>query len=232
LAASTQAAQKHAVASAVAARVPDGIRLGLGSGSTLEVFLPLLAERVRAGLKLRCVPTSSRIEALARQYGLPLEALGSDALDLAVDVADEVDPQFQLVKGAGGALVRERIVAAAAKVFWVLVDGTKLVKHVGERMPLPIEIQQFGAQRTQRLVAEALGDATLRQGTSGPFISDNGGYLLDSRLGPIADLRALEAKLRAVPGVVDTGLFLDFQPKIFLPRGERVEMISPGELLD
>ena len=122
--------------------------------------------------------------------------------------------------------------AAAAKAFRVLVDGTKLVKRLGDRMPLPIEVQQFGAQRTQRLVAKVLGDATLRQGASGPVISDNAGCLLDCKLPPTDDLRALEIRLRAIPGVVDTGLFLDFRPLVLLPRAGRVEMISPGELLE
>ncbi len=219
--------EKQAVAAAAVAGIPDGVRLGLGSGSTAEKLLPLLAERLRAGLRVRCVPTSSRVAELARGLGLRIEDLGSEPLDLAIDGADEVDPQLQLLKGAGGALVRERIVAAAAKRFLVLVDSSKLVRRLGERMPLPVEIQQFGAERTRLAVAARIGEAVLRSGPTGPVVSDNGGYLLDCRLPETADLVALAASLRAIPGVVDTGLFLGFRPEVLVAREGRVDTLLP-----
>ena len=223
-----QDAEKAAVAAAAVAQIPQGIRLGLGSGSTLEKLVPLLAARVRAGLDVRCVPTSTRIASLAREHGLTLEDLGAEPLALAVDGADEVDPRLQLVKGAGGALVRERIVASAASRFMVLVDSSKLVGRLGQRMPLPVEIQQFGAERTRQEVARKLGDAVLRVGAQGPVVSDNGGFLLDCRLSATGDLPGLASALRAIPGVVDTGLFLDFRPEVLVARDGKVEMISPG----
>jgi ribose 5-phosphate isomerase A len=179
-------------------------------------------------LHVRCVPTSSRVAALARSHGLALEELGSEPLDLAIDGADEVDPRLRLVKGAGGALVRERIVAAAARRFLVLVDATKLVRRLGERMPLPVEIQQFGAERTRRAIEARLGHAVLRGGLSAPVVSDNGGYLLDCRLPATDDLAGLSASLRAIPGVVDTGLFLDLNPEVLVARDGKVEALTPN----
>src|SRR5581483_606281 len=174
-----QEAEKRAVAEAAAARLTDGLRLGIGSGSTLELFVPALAARLRGGLKVACVATSNRIAILGASLGVTFEELGDQPLDLAIDGADEVDPRGHLVKGAGGALVRERIVAAAAKRFLVLVDSSKLVTRLGERMPLPVEIQPFGAAQTQRRVEALMGEARLREGPKGPFITDNGGRILD-----------------------------------------------------
>lgn len=222
-------AAKQAVAAAAAARVPDGVRLGLGSGTTLALFVPALAARVAAGLRVRCVPTSDHIAALATAAGLTIEDLGSEPLDLAIDGADEVDPAGQMVKGAGGALVRERIVAAAAPRFLVLIDESKLVEKLGDHMPLPVEIQPFGAKRTARAVAALLGTAILRAGPTGPFVSDNGGLILDCAIPRGHPPEDLARELRALPGVVDTGFFLGFRPELLIGRPGRVDFVPRND---
>jgi ribose 5-phosphate isomerase A len=218
-------AEKQAVAEAAAARLQDGMRLGVGSGSTIELFVPILAARIRAGLKITCVPTSARIAGLGASLGVPFQELGAEPLDLAIDGADEVDSHAQLVKGAGGALVRERIVAAAARHFLVLVDSSKLVTRLGERMPLPVEIQTFGAAQTTRRVKELMGQAQLRQGIKGPFVTDNEGWILDCPIPTGKTPQDLMAELHAIPGVVDAGFFLDFHPQVLVAREGRVERL-------
>lgn len=218
-------AEKKAVVEAAVARLTDGIRLGIGSGSTLELFVPALAARIRAGLSVACVATSNRIAILGASLGLDFEELDDRPLDLAIDGADEVDPDGQLVKGAGGALVRERIVAAAADHFLVLVDSSKLVARLGERMPLPVEIQPFGAAQTARKVAALMGEARLRLGPKGPFVTDNAGRILDCPIPAGRMPHELMAELRAIPGVVDAGFFLDFHPEVLIARDGRVDQL-------
>jgi ribose 5-phosphate isomerase A len=223
-------AEKQAVAQAAAARLTDGMRLGVGSGSTLEIFVPLLAARIRAGLRISCVATSNRIAALGESLGVTFQELDEQPLDLAIDGADEVDPQGQLVKGAGGAMVRERIVAAAARHFLVLVDSSKLVARLGERMRLPVEVQPFGLAQTSRRVAALMGETRLRAGASGdafanPFVTDNAGRILDCPIPSGKTPHALMAELHAIPGVVDAGFFLDFRPEVLIARDGRIERL-------
>jgi ribose 5-phosphate isomerase A len=218
-------AQKRAVAEAAAARVPDGCRLGLGSGSTAELFVEALGVRARAGLRLVGVPSSERVAGLARQAGLVLEELDERPLDLCVDGADEVDPARQLIKGAGGALVRERIVAAAARKLIILIDESKLVRRLGERYKLPVEIQRFGYRRTQATIAALLGGADLRMRDGAPVVTDNGAYLVDCPLKGAAPPEEIQTKLRSIVGVVDTGLFLGFFPEVLVGRADRVESL-------
>ncbi len=157
--------------------------------------------------------------------------LDEQPLDLAIDGADEVDPRGQLVKGAGGAMVRERIVAAAARQFLVLVDSSKLVQRLGARMPLPVEVQPFGLAQTTRRVAALMGETHLRAGGSGsgggplgaPFVTDNGGRILDCPIPGGKTPHELMAELHAIPGVVDAGFFLDFHPEVLVARGGRVD---------
>ncbi|MHB1844204.1 MAG: ribose 5-phosphate isomerase A [Deltaproteobacteria bacterium] len=209
--------EKRAVARAAATLIPDGCRLGLGSGSTAELFLRELGRRVRAGLRVEGVPTSLRSERLARRLGISTVELDERPLDLAVDGSDEVDGQLRLVKGRGGALVRERIVAAAAKRFLVLIDSSKRVRRLGAHAPLPIEIARFGHRRTLARLRERLPEAALRERNGRPFISDNGGLLVDAPLPQRTDPEALDQRLRAIPGVVDTGFFFDFPVELVAP---------------
>jgi ribose 5-phosphate isomerase A len=210
---------KRAAARAAAEQVPSGSRVGLGTGSTVAHALDRLAERIRdEGLEIVGVPTSAATARRAAELGIALTSLDEvDRLDLTIDGADEVDPQLELIKGGGGALTREKIVAAASSRFLVIVDAAKLVPWLGATFRLPIEVLEFGLAATRRRIAE-LGIATeLRHSADGTrLVTDNGHLVLDGRLTEGRDLRALEAALDAVPGVVECGLFLGMADLVFV----------------
>ena len=194
--------------------VTDGMRLGIGTGSTANEFVRLLAERVTAGLNVVGVPTSERTASLCRELGIPLATLDEmPELDLTVDGADEFDPALRLIKGGGGALLREKIVAAASARMIVIADETKAVAMLG-RFELPIEVNPFGLRATEiavRRASAALGLAgpiTLRMTKEAPFVTDGGHYILDASFGRIPDPEALSNRLHDVPGVVEHGLFI------------------------
>ena len=199
------------LADAALTRVADGMTLGLGTGRAAEAFIRRLGERARRGLAVQGVPTSRRSEELARRENLRVVTLDDiDRIDLAVDGADEVTPRRALTKGLGGALLRERVVAHAAEVFVVLVTPEKLVPALGTRAPIPVEIVPYAAPLLQRQLA-ALGAwpaLRLNDARLGPFITDNQNWIVDLRVEPLADPAAFDARVRALPGVVDTGLFL------------------------
>lgn len=214
----------RAAAGAAAMLVPDGAKVGLGSGRASAAFVVALAERVRGGLSVSCVATSKATEAQARGLGLALIDLGEDVeLDIIVDGADEVTPNLDLVKGRGGALVRERIVAGVSRRQVIIVTPDKLVGGIGETGPVPVEIIPLALGPCRRRF-RALGlQPTLRADPadySRPFVSDNGNLTLDVMPAvPLADaaaLRALEASLRSIPGVVDTGLFLGTAERVLI----------------
>ena len=206
--------------------VRDGAVVGLGSGRAAGAFLRALAAQVRQGRAVRGVPTSEATAALARELGVPLIALGAAAIDLIVDGADEVDPALNLIKGYGGALVRERIVAAAAARQLILVGSEKLVPVLGSHGRLPLEVVPFALP----LVLERLGrlglTAAARRAEGRPLLSDNGNALVDCAVGPIADPAALERELRAIPGVVDTGLFLGTAGTVLVADGDAVRELG------
>jgi ribose 5-phosphate isomerase A len=215
---------KRQAAEAATAEVRSGMKLGLGTGSTAEHFVRALAEKVRAGLEVVGVATSERTARLAAAEGIPLATLDDEpALDLTVDGADELDSRLRLVKGGGGALLREKIVATASQRMIVVADGSKLVETLG-RFPLPIEIVRFGVEATARKVhalAASLGlsgPIVLRQAASGAFVSDEGHYILDASFGRIPDPEALAAGLGAIAGVVDHGLFLGIATEAIVAR--------------
>lgn len=194
--------------------VQDGAQLGIGTGSTAEEFVRLLAEKVAGGMKIIGVPTSERTAALCRELGVPLSTLDeTPELDLTIDGADEIDPQLTLIKGGGGALLREKIVAAASKRMIVIADESKMVETLG-KFPLPIEVNKFGLKATERAIAAVAdelglaGPLTLRMTNGAPFVTDGGHFILDASFGRIPDPRALSNGLFAVPGVVEHGLFL------------------------
>lgn len=208
---------KEAAAARALDWVEDGMRLGLGTGSTAERFVRLLGARVREeGLRLTCVATSSGTERRARAEGLRVTDLDSAGrLDLTVDGADEVAPDLSLVKGGGGALLQEKIVAAASERMLVIADAGKAVGHLGA-FPLPVEVVRFGWRTTMIAVGEVLEeedvlgrDAALRPGEEGPFVTDEGHHILDLSLRRIGDPRRLGLVLSQVPGVVEHGLFTD-----------------------
>jgi ribose 5-phosphate isomerase A len=203
----------HAAASKALTLIEDGTRVGLGSGRAASVFIGMLGARLRAGLHVGGVPTSGRSAENARKADIPLVALGTE-LDITVDGADEVAPNLDLVKGWGGAFVRERIVAAASKRQVILVSERKLVARLGEHGRIPVEVIPFAQWiATRELTALGLVPSLRTEHTNGqPFISDNGNLIFDcAPPEPLPDgvaARALERKMLAVTGVVDTGLFL------------------------
>jgi ribose 5-phosphate isomerase A len=191
--------------------VPDGARIGLGTGRAAEAFLHALADRVRQGLRVRGVPTSEASARLARSLGLELDTLDADEpLAVTIDGADEVERgTLNLIKGLGGALVRERIVAVAAQRQIILVTPEKLVTRLGEHGVVPVEVLPFAAPFCRRRLEANGVEPVLRLRDGSPFVSDNGNWILDCSVRPIgAAAESLEAKLRSIPGVVDTGLFL------------------------
>ncbi|RCS25291.1 ribose-5-phosphate isomerase RpiA [Phyllobacterium salinisoli] len=206
---------KIAAAAEALTYVRDGMRLGIGSGSTAEEFVRLLADKVANGLNIIGVATSERTARLCRELGVPLTTLDEvPELDLAIDGTDEVDGALSLIKGGGGALLREKIVAAAAEKMIVIADATKVVETLGQ-FALPIEVNPFGLGATKVAIARAAADlglagpVALRLKEDGkPFITDGGHYILDASFGRIPDTRALSNALHAIPGVVEHGLFL------------------------
>jgi ribose 5-phosphate isomerase A len=207
-------ALKIEAARAALSHVADGMRLGIGTGSTAEEFIRLLAHKVSAGMTIVGVPTSERTAALCRELRIPLSTLEeTPELDLTIDGADEIDPALSLIKGGGGALLREKIVAAASTRMIVIADQTKLVDVLG-RFPLPIEVNRFGLKATELAIARASADLglegpiKLRVTDGQPFVTDGGHLILDASFGRIPDTRALSNALHAIPGVVEHGLFL------------------------
>ena len=207
---------KLAAARAAVALVRNGMKLGLGTGSTASVMVRELAARARAeGLSLRCAATSKATCELAESLGLAIESLDEIGwLDMTNDGADEVDPDLHLIKGGGGAHLREKIVAAASKRMVVIADPTKVVEQLGA-FPLPVEVLRFGFETTRTLIRRALDDLDLgdrevlhRLKGSEPWVTDEGNWILDLHLKCIPDPVALARALAAIPGVVEHGLFL------------------------
>jgi ribose 5-phosphate isomerase A len=195
--------------------VEGGMRLGIGTGTTAEEFIKLLAAAVADGLDIVGVPTSDRTTTLCSELGVPLTNLDeTPELDLTIDGADEIGPDLILIKGGGGALMREKIVASASGRMLVIADDSKLVDVIG-RYPLPIEVDRFGLGATRRaieIVARNLGlhgEVTLRTVGGDPVLTDGCHYLLDASFGRIPDARALSQSLHEIPGVVEHGIFLD-----------------------
>ncbi|MDP6658662.1 MAG: ribose-5-phosphate isomerase RpiA [Candidatus Poseidoniia archaeon] len=200
---------KRAAAAAAVELVRDGMLLGLGTGSTADHALELLGERVADGLAITGVPTSERTAARARELGIPLRPFEPGMrLDLAIDGADEVSPQLELIKGLGGALLREKRVESCAEQLVIIIDDSKLVARLG-RGPLPVEVAPAEADATL-VVLRALGcEAELRQAAGTVFVTDNGNWIAHLRFARgIPEPTALDARLQALPGVIDTGLFL------------------------
>jgi ribose 5-phosphate isomerase A len=221
---------KRAAARAAADLVTDGMRLGLGSGSTFMLVLERLAERMRTEkIKLAGVPTSAGTAAAAQQLGIPLLSLVEvDRLDLAIDGADEVDPHKNLIKGGGAAHVREKIVAAAAKELIVVVDEQKLVDVLGRGFALPIEVLPFGWKQTERAIAATGGKPQLRR-TPGnePVVTDNDNYVIDCKYDSIDDPAWLHDHLNALPGVVDNGLFVGMAGRVIVGDAQGKTRILP-----
>jgi len=213
--------------------VRDGMKLGLGTGSTAKHFVALLGERVRAGLKVVGVPTSEATRADAERCGIALTSLDEiDRLDLTVDGADEIDPQLNLIKGGGGALLREKIVAAASDRMIVIADESKWVAALG-RFPLPIEVIPFGLAATQRAIVRAFaecavsGQMAVRKARDGHvFVTDGGHWIVDAHLGRIEDAPRLAGLLGAIPGVVEHGLFIGLASTAILAGAQGIRVVE------
>jgi ribose 5-phosphate isomerase A len=206
---------KIKAAEAALAHVEDGMRLGIGTGSTAEEFVRLLAEKVAGGLKVEGVPTSERTARLCVELGVPLKSLDElPELDLTIDGADEVDGRLRLIKGGGGALLREKIVASASARMIVIADESKVVETLGA-FKLPIEVNPFGLAATRIAIEKAAarlglsGGIALRTSGDGTFTTDGGHYILDASFGRIPDADALASSLNDIPGVVEHGLFIN-----------------------
>jgi ribose 5-phosphate isomerase A len=208
--------------------VADGMTIGLGTGSTASYMVERLGARVREeGLRVRCVPTSRRTEEQARRLGIPLVTFAEvEQLDLAIDGADEIGPDLALIKGGGGALLREKLVASAARRFVVIADAGKRVETLGQ-FPLPVEVVPFAWQVTARRVAEATGvEPELRREGQEAYVTDNGNYILDCRCGRIENPSALERNLKLLTGVVECGLFVGMTDLVIVADDAGVEMIE------
>ncbi len=209
--------------------VEDGMTVGLGTGSTAFWLVARLGERVRdEGLRVRCVPTSRRTEEQALSLGIPLVSLGEvGGLDLAIDGADEIGPDLALIKGGGGALLREKLVAGAARRFVVIADASKKVPVLGG-FPLPVEVVLFAWELTARRVsAVTKAEALLRRGDGGEaYLTDNGNYILDCFCGEIPDPARTERELKALVGVVESGLFVGMADLAVVADADGVELVA------
>jgi len=195
--------------------VEQGMTIGLGTGSTVFFLIHALAEKVKQGFEFSAVPTSVQTAKLAQELGITLTTLDDvNELALTIDGADEVDPQLQLIKGGGAALLQEKIVAAAGKELIIITDESKMVPQLGA-FPLPVEVITFGWKQVQQKISKAgCPDVQLRMKDGKPLLTDHQHYILDCRYGKIDDAAALNTALHAIPGVVETGLFIGMATKI------------------
>ncbi len=222
------------VIEAIAARalglVKDGATVGLGSGRAATAFIRALGERFRDGLRLRGVPTSEASAAVAREYGIPLVGLDEvENIDVTVDGADEVDPQLDMIKGYGAALLRERIVADCSRQRVILVGEEKLVGRLGSRGIVPVEVVPFAAAFCSRRLAALGGRPQMRKKDGSPLVTDNGNHIIDCGVDPLDSPREFDAAVRAISGVVGTGLFLGIADLVLVGEAAGIrEMKRPG----
>lgn len=224
---------KRQAAEAAVGLVERGMRLGLGTGSTAKHFVDLVGARYKAGVDVLCVPTSEATRAQAEALGLPLTTLDeTPELDLTVDGADELDLALRLIKGGGGALLREKIVAASSRRLVIIADASKLVERLGA-FPLPVEVVPFGHPATRAKIETAAratgctGAIRLRLNSDGrPFVTDNGNMIYDCAFGSLEDAPALACALRAIPGVVETGLFIGLADTAFVATSSGLKTIT------
>lgn len=218
---------KREAGEAAADLVTDGMVVGLGTGSTVRYTIEALGRRVQQGLRITGIPTSKSSEELARKLGIPVATLDDHAVvDLTIDGADEVDPQLRLIKGGGGALTREKVVARVSKRMVVVADAAKLVQHLGSTFALPIEVLPFGKGPVKAHVEHLGGHVTLRQKDGKPFVTDNGNWILDSKWESIVDPEKLEVALETFPGVVTCGLFLGLCHAAYIAGEDGVRVMA------
>ena len=218
---------KRLAAEAAADMVQDGMTVGLGTGSTANFAIKKLGQRIKEGLTIRGLPTSKASETLAREVGIPIVDFSDvTRLDLTIDGADEMDAALNLVKGGGGALFREKIVAAASDMLVIFADGSKQVDTLGA-FPLPVEVNPFGWQVVVEKITALGAKVALRGGPSSPFISDNHGYILDCAFGTIPDPPDLEKEISSIVGVMETGLFIGLADIALVASNGHLERVKP-----
>jgi ribose 5-phosphate isomerase A len=219
--------EKKAAAQASLRFIEDGQVVGLGTGSTAAHFIQLLGERVKAGLKVRGIPTSVRSEAMAKSLGIPLTSLDEvQEIAVTVDGADEVDPELRLIKGGGGALLREKIVASATRKLVIVVDGSKRVSTLG-KFPLPVEVIKFSQALVTKKITGLGAEVRMRMNSKDgrPYLTDENNYILDCHFGAIADPEKLARELSDMPGVVEHGLFIGMASIVLVAQeGEVLEL--------
>lgn len=197
--------------------VQDGMILGLGSGSTVEYSIKKLGKLVKGGLKIKGIPTSVHTKRIATEENIPLTTLEENPdIDLTIDGADEVDSNLNLIKGGGGALTREKIIAYHSKQVIIIVDDSKVVKALGIDFPLPVEVLKFGWTSTKKVLETFNCNANIRKIMSEPFITDNSNYILDCEFEKIDNPEQLEIDLNSIPGVVENGLFIGLVSKVII----------------
>jgi ribose 5-phosphate isomerase A len=207
--------------------VKDGMVIGLGTGSTTEYAIKKIGELVKEGLDILCIPTSIRTEELAKKYSISLSTLTEHPrIDLTIDGADEVDPNLNLIKGMGGALFREKVVAKSSDVKIIVVDHTKLVTQLGMKSPLPVEVVPFAYRYCETVLSKLGCIPTLRLINDRPYITDNHNYIIDCKFEVIKDPYELDEKLHATTGIVETGLFIGLADIVLVGTEEGVKELS------
>lgn len=223
---------KRAAAHHAAELVEDGMVVGLGTGSTAFHLVERLGERVANGLSITGVPTSQRTADQASELGIPLGWVDDfDQLDLAIDGADEIDPTGQLIKGLGGALVREKIVANFSRQFVIIADQSKEVKALGAACPVPVEVTSTATAEVQRQLVALGADPKLRETDERPYVTDNGNWILDAHFGAISSPAELEVEINALDGVVDNGIFANMAHRIVIGEDHGVREWTPNREL-
>lgn len=221
--------EKQMVGEKAVEYIKDGMVVGLGTGSTVYYTIKKLGELVRCGLQIKGVPTSEQTAALAEEEGIKFtEFKDIEGIDVAIDGADEIDSNLNLIKGGGGALLREKIIANAASTFIVVADSSKMASRLGA-FPLPVEVVPFGIEMTARNIAPLGCIPKLRVKEGKPFITDNGNYVLDCDFTRIESPGELEVKLNMIPGVVENGLFVNSADRVItVENGDLIERVKKG----
>lgn len=206
--------------------IESGMIVGLGSGTTVYWMMKKLGELVKQGFHVNGIPSSCKTERLANEFGIPLKTFAEiDKIDVAIDGADEIDTQTNIIKGGGGSLVREKIIDSFANQLIIIADESKMVSKLGS-YPLPVEVIPFGFEATAKKISQLGCTPKLRKKDNQVFISDNGNYILDCQFDSITDPKALHAILKQLVGVVETGLFVGMTDKVIIGKDEKVDMIN------
>ncbi|KAB2476767.1 MULTISPECIES: ribose-5-phosphate isomerase RpiA [Staphylococcus] len=216
---------KKRVAKEAIMEIDSGMTIGLGSGSTMKYVLEYLSSEIKSGLDIIGIPTSVQTAQLAHKLGIPLTSFSKTThIDIAIDGADEVDSNFNLIKGGGGALIREKIIGDAANKFIIVIDKTKLVEQLGI-FPLPVEVIPFGWEITSKHIQSLGASCKLRQINNKPYVTDNGNYILDCNFGFINSPLSLTTSINSIVGVIDSGLFINMADKVLVSDENTVRTI-------